>query len=386
MSLPETKVKELIALMNSVSNGGIPPQPPIIELFNLAMDEQTLDYLLAVGNEPRTVEELESIYTDMGGQNWPAFWERVLQMSFLHPKNHTERHLYQITPIFPGWVEFFTAGPRTPEREAVLNKFLEFWNSLRAFNRSPMREMLDGATQKDIANGVPPKMTTRTVLDDQRSIALNQPLQSVQEVLTAGDVYDLLAKHPNEIAIANCFCRQYKKINTDADCGQGIPLESCMAIGVIAKHLVENGTARYISYEEALQKMAQFEDHGCIHTTFHNHNDANDEAIAICNCCSDCCLLYNGYRTANISKIYVRSFYSPELIDETRCVGCDKCGRVCPTRATYYDKAAKTLVFDYDKCIGCGQCVHQCKFDVRRMAKDSRDVFLKTLKPEEALE
>lgn len=386
MSLPETKVKELIALMNSVSNGGIPPQPPIIELFNLAMDEQTLDYLLAVGNEPRTVEELESIYTDMGGQNWPAFWEHVLQMSFLHPKNHTERHLYQITPIFPGWVEFFTAGPRTPEREAVLNKFLEFWNSLRAFNRSPMREMLDGATQKDIANGVPPKMTTRTVLDDQRSIALNQPLQSVQEVLTAGDVYDLLAKHPNEIAIANCFCRQYKKINTDADCGQGIPLESCMAIGVIAKHLVENGTARYISYEEALQKMAQFEDHGCIHTTFHNHNDANDEAIAICNCCSDCCLLYNGYRTANISKIYVRSFYSPELIDETRCVGCDKCGRVCPTRATYYDKAAKTLVFDYDKCIGCGQCVHQCKFDVRRMAKDSRDVFLKTLKPEEALE
>lgn len=386
MSLPETKVKELIALMNSVSNGGIPPQPPIIELFNLAMDEQTLDYLLAVGNEPRTVEELESIYTDMGGQNWPAFWEHVLQMSFLHPKNHTERHLYQITPIFPGWVEFFTAGPRTPEREAVLNKFLEFWNSLRAFNRSPMREMLDGATQKDISNGVPPKMTTRTVLDDQRSIALNQPLQSVQEVLTAGDVYDLLAKHPNEIAIANCFCRQYKKINTDADCGQGIPLESCMAIGVIAKHLVENGTARYISYEEALQKMAQFEDHGCIHTTFHNHNDANDEAIAICNCCSDCCLLYNGYRTANISKIYVRSFYSPELIDETRCVGCDKCGRVCPTRATYYDKAAKKLVFDYDKCIGCGQCVHQCKFDVRRMAKDSRDVFLKTLKPEEALE
>lgn len=386
MSLPETKVKELIALMNSVSNGGIPPQPPILELFDLAMDEQTVDYLLAVGSEPKTVEQLHSIYIGLGGDNWPAFWEHILQMSFLHPKNHTERHLYQITPIFPGWVEFFTAGPRTPEREAVLNKFLEFWNSLRAFNRSPMRQMLDGATQKDIANGVPPKMTTRTVLDDQRSIALNQPLQSVQEVLTAGDVYDILSKYPDEIAIANCFCRQYKKINTDADCGQGIPLESCMAIGVIAKHLVDNGTARYISYEEALQKMAQFEDHGCIHTTFHNHNNANDEAIAICNCCSDCCLLYNGYRTANISKIYVRSFYSPELIDESRCVGCDKCGKVCPTRATYYDKEAKKLIFDYDKCIGCGQCVHQCKFEVRRMVGDNRDVFLKTLSPEEALE
>ncbi len=385
MRLPENKVKELIALMNSVSNGGIPPQPPILELFDLAMDEKTVDFLLAVGSEPRTVDALEAIYAEQGGTDWPGFWEQVLAMSFLHPKNNTERHLYQITPIFPGWVEFFTAGPRTPKREAVLNKFLEFWNSLRALNRSPMREMFDAATERDMANGVPPKMITRSVLADQRSIALNQPLQSVQEVLTAGDVYDLLAKHPQEIAIANCFCRQYKKINTDADCGQGIPLESCMAIGIIAKHLVDNGTARYISYEEACRKMAQFEDHGCIHTTFHNHNDANDEAIAICNCCCDCCLLYNGYRSANMSKIYVRSFYSPKMLDESKCVGCNLCGKYCPTGATYYDRAEKKLVFDYDKCVGCGQCVHQCKFNVREMVEDRRDVFVKTRKPEEAI-
>lgn len=385
MRLPENKVKELIALMNSVSNGGIPPQKPILELFDLAMDEQMVDYLLAVGNAPKTVEELQAIYDARGGTDWATFWERVLAMSFLHPKNHTERHLYQITPIFPGWVEFFTAGPRTPEREAVLNQFMEFWNSLRNLNHSPMREMFDAATERDIANGVPPKMTTRTVLDDQRRIALDQPLQSVQEVLTAGDVYDLLSRHPEEIAIANCFCRQYKKINTDADCGQGIPLESCMAIGVIAKHLVENGTARYITYAEACRKMAEFEDHGCIHTTFHNHNDANDESIAICNCCTDCCLLYSGYRSANMSKLYVRSLYSPQMVDQTRCVGCNKCGKVCPTNATGYDKEAKQLFFDYEKCIGCGQCVHQCAFDVRRMAEDRRDVFLKTLKPEEAL-
>ena len=123
MRLPENKVKELIALMNSVSNGGIPPQQPILELFDLAMDEKTVDFLLAVGSEPKTVPQLEEVYTAMGGEDWPTFWQRVLTMSFLHPLNNTQRHLYQITPIFPGWVEFFTAGPRTPEREAVLNKF-----------------------------------------------------------------------------------------------------------------------------------------------------------------------------------------------------------------------------------------------------------------------
>ena len=72
MRLPENKVKELIALMNSVSNGGIPPQEPILELFDLAMDEKTVDFLLAVGSEPKTVQQLEEGYTAMGGEDWPT--------------------------------------------------------------------------------------------------------------------------------------------------------------------------------------------------------------------------------------------------------------------------------------------------------------------------
>ena len=37
------------------------------------------------------------------------------------------------------------------------------------------------------------------------------------------------------------------------------------------------------------------------------------------------------------------------------------------------------------KCIGCGQCVYQCKFDVREMVEDTRDVFVKTKKKSEAI-
>ena len=66
------------------------------------------------------------------------------------------------------------------------------------------------------------------------------------------------------------------------------------------------------------------------------------------------------------------------MIDESRCVGCNKCGKKCPTQATYYDKENKKLVFNYDICIGCGQCVNQCKFDVREMVLDERSVFVPT--------
>ena len=91
--------------------------------------------------------------------------------------------------------------------------------------------------------------------------------------------------------------------------------------------------------------------------------------------------MYNSWREGSLSKIYTRSFFSPKMLDESKCVGCNICGKYCPTEATYYDAKAKKLVFHYEKCVGCGQCVNQCKFDVREMVKDERDVFVKTKNP-----
>ena len=216
MNLTESKVVELIGKMNSVSGSAIPPQPPIVEMFNIAMDEKMLDYLLAVGTEPHTVAELEAIYRSQGHEDWEAHWKQVLQMSFVHPYSDNQRHLYQLSPIFPGWVEFFTAGPDDPKRFAVLNKFMEFWGMLKLMNRSPMREMSDGATLKAMAAGDPPKVSTFTVQPEGRNISLNQPLESRQEVLTLGSVYTILERNKDEIAIANCFCRRYKKMSKGA--------------------------------------------------------------------------------------------------------------------------------------------------------------------------
>ena len=43
MALPEKKVKELIALMNSKSTASVPAAKPIIEMFGISMDEKVLD-------------------------------------------------------------------------------------------------------------------------------------------------------------------------------------------------------------------------------------------------------------------------------------------------------------------------------------------------------
>ena len=81
MKLNETKVKQLIELMNSTTEGKIPPQEPILDCFDMAMDGQMLDYLLAVGTQPHTIGELKALYSRMYAPDaaeleaqWPGFW------------------------------------------------------------------------------------------------------------------------------------------------------------------------------------------------------------------------------------------------------------------------------------------------------------------------
>ena len=381
MNLPEKKIKQLIDLMNSVSSASIPAQKPILEMFDLAMDEKMLDYLIKLGTTPHTIQELETIYYEMyGGSNeeWKAFWNEVITKSFVHPKSNEERHLFLLSPIFPGWVEFYTSGPLDENRAAVLNKFMEFWGILKQLNFGPMRLLTNYKGMKKLKDGVPPRVST--YVSSGKEVVLNQPLTSEQVIHPAGDIFKLLEKNKDEIAVMNCFCRQHKTISGGDPCEFDLPVEGCITLGALSRQVVDNGVARHLPYDEAVSLMQEFERKGCIHTAFHYGNDSTKEEIVVCNCCVDCCLLYSGYREGGLSKVFARSYYVPKIIDENRCVGCNVCEKYCPTEATYYDKQAEKLVFDYEKCIGCGQCVNQCKFDVREMVKDERNVFVKTKK------
>jgi ferredoxin hydrogenase large subunit len=76
------------------------------------------------------------------------------------------------------------------------------------------------------------------------------------------------------------------------------------------------------------------------------------------------------------------SFYMAKIADSTKCTGCKKCEKFCPTAAiAVVDKQA---FIDEKKCIGCGQCLHQCAFSVVELIEDTRTAFLPMLKKSEA--
>ena len=383
--LPEKKVKELIGLMNSISSVKIPAMKEVFELFEMTMDEFMVDFLTLVGTSPKSLQELKEIYIQLhhNEDGWEEFNDKVNLCGFIHVESNERRDLYSLTPIFPGWIEFYIVGPENEQRKAVVTKFMEFYDNMFTMNKFPMRQLNDYKSMKYPSKGIAPrfKVYPSTGSIGKKEVVLDTPLQSKHEVLTANSVYELLEKFKDELAVGNCLCRLGKKYRENDDCHYDVPLQSCMMLGAIATNLVENGSARKLTYEEAVAMVEDFDKKGCVHSTFHYKNSADLDEFAICNCCTDCCINYGGYLKGSLSKIYTRSYYSPKTIALEKCTGCNLCGKYCPTGATYYDKDKKELIFDYSKCVGCGQCVTQCHFDVREMVPDQRDVFVKTRKP-----
>lgn len=388
MALNPIKATRLINMMNSKSGFSIPALPPVIKCFDIAMDSDILEYLLRVGVSVHSEESLHQLYETMRAtgelsdkHSWQELWDEVKAMCFMIPAEKGSG--YEMAPIFPGWLELSTSGPRTEKNIAITESFMDFWKFLKLINFPPVRAYMDGKALRD-RDADFPKMTTLTAVTPagkpgKRHISLNESLSSEQQVLPVGTVYEILERHKNQICVMNCICRGHKDLEGET-CDTGIPLKSCMPVGNVADQLVEYGVADKLTYEEAVELVTDFERKGCIHTTFHYGNDAKNEELAICNCCNECCLLYGSFRKGYISTIQVRAYNKPEVVAIENCTGCNKCTKSCPTLAIAYDKASHSLKFNYESCIGCGQCVTQCRFGVQRMVPDERAVFVKTRK------
>lgn len=390
MALEKKKVKRLIGMMNEMTAVKIPAMGPIIRCFELGMDEDILNYLLRVGTASHDVGTLRKLYETMRATgelspkwSWDALWAELMEMSFLIPCESGEGH-YELASIFPGWIELCTSGERTEKRVAIMESFMDFWKLLKTLNVGPIRAKSDkeGLAVRDAGESRMGALTsvTQARTSKKRSVSVNEPLTSEQQVLTEGTAFEVLARHKNHIAVMNCICRNHKEVSGDGCCHADIPLKSCMPVGSIAEQLIASGVAERVDYEDALEMMRDFEKKGCIHTTFHYSGNADREALCICNCCIDCCLLYSGYQEGYLSKVQVKAYNAPEVIDQKACTGCNQCGKHCPTNAMYFDKAKGGLEFDFEKCVGCGQCVTQCAFGVHRMVPNKRDVYAMTKK------
>jgi Pyruvate/2-oxoacid:ferredoxin oxidoreductase delta subunit len=392
------KASRLGKLMNTISTFSVPIIKVILECFEIAFSETDLDRLLLVGEDEYTKEQLKALW-GLDGKDFEEYFKYITGTGALWQRKG--EGIYELAPIFPGWIEICASGPENEKRRRLIRKFSEFENVLKVLNIPPVRAYMNHVNSEYLSCN-PGRMTTivagslaKTGIDGSQNtgfskdesttkkIKINAPIDAENAVMQAGDLYPMLEKHNGHISVMNCFCRMMKKLD-GGKCDYDMPVEGCVVVGRMSDMLVETGVSRAITYDEAVKLMADMEKKGCVHTVYHYGITSSEDELIICNCCTDCCFLYGSYRQGALSQLIMKAYYIPQMIDESQCVGCNRCGKFCPTFATYYDKNKKKLEFDTDKCIGCGQCVNQCPKPVRKMVRDERNVFVKTLKKKEA--
>lgn len=379
------KLSALAHLMNRQNITSIPVTGELLDCFDLVITPYENDFLLSMGTETLTYEQISS-FSDLPEQSFRPFLETILKKGLVWSRiNEKKEEAYILAPILVGWFELYLSdGADTPEKREFARRVDRLFKSWGKFNMYPTRSLWNYHTKhKSRAHWrvvVPqnPGKKTKTI-----EVDVDQPIKtSDMEIHLTKTVNELVEKYgeQNKIALVHCFCRQWRKFVHET-CRFDQPFESCIVLGDFTRYVVKYGMARYISKEEALRIIQEVQDKGAVHQVFHEREDIGQPEIAICNCCWDCCGILGSYNRG-LLPLRVKSYYCARIADESLCTGCGTCMKYCPTRAV--SVVNKKSQIDTDKCIGCGQCALQCSEEVISLEYKEREVALPLLKKSES--
>lgn len=95
------KAVELGKLMNSKSKLSVPLVKCIIECFEIVFDEQDIDYMLLMKDGYYSRDELKELW-QLDGEAFEKVFTSIRDKGGIWESR--QEGVYDITPIFPGWV------------------------------------------------------------------------------------------------------------------------------------------------------------------------------------------------------------------------------------------------------------------------------------------
>lgn len=183
-----------------------------------------------------------------------------------------------------------------------------------------------------------------------------------QKIALPYDDYEAIVSKFDKIAVSPCQCRLSHKAMGIPD-PDDHPLETCLTLGEEAEYYIENGIAREIDKQEALEILKRSVDCGMV---IQVANSASTEVI--CSCHGDCCDILGSYvaiangdsapLTAEDLNVFdYLSHYTLEHDRET-CIKCGACEKQCPLFAVTMDEDGFPTT--NRTCVRCGQCGTVC--------------------------
>ena len=190
-----------------------------------------------------------------------------------------------------------------------------------------------------------------------RSIPINSQIVSKRPISSYDDAATII-KSKSRIAVADCLCRKAVRMY-----GKGCshPLETCLQFDSYADYYTNNGMARSIDTDEALEILKRNEGEGLV---IQIPNSQNVEAM--CACCTCCCGMLISLKLFPSPDREVMSNYVCQVDDEM-CTSCGTCLKRCPVGAVMLKDGRAS--FRPGRCIGCGLCVTTCPGEARTLTR-----------------
>lgn len=205
-----------------------------------------------------------------------------------------------------------------------------------------------------------------TKISQFRTIPICESITPEHSIAEYDEIRNLIQNSLGPIGVAKCVCRQAKEVMGQT-CKTSSLKETCLYFNTTGRLFIDQGWAREITKEKALEILNQSQRDGL---TLQAGNTKNPEFI--CSCCSCCCqILTNLQKIPRPSKVISSNFYAE--VDSELCVGCETCIDRCNINAIKIaDNKAKILL---KRCIGCGVCVPTCPEEAISLKKKENETI-----------
>ncbi len=317
---------------------GAPESPTFTKILKLLFSPEEAELARRIPGQPTSLDVL-SRKLDIPADKLDEKMTEMAQRGLVMDLEHKGQRYFTLSPVVIGFFEFTFMRARDDLPMAELARLFEEYSQDDRFDRS----VFQGQTQvgrRLVREEALPEEAHTEILDWERASCIIQTASS--------------------IGVSLCPCR-HELSHLGKACDK-LQL-NCLSLNYAADTLIRNGIAQPLTIDEAMRILEQCKEAGLAQTG----DNVQRKVTYICNCCGCCCGMVRAIKTYNIHNAIVSSNWIME-VDLTKCNGCSKCAKACPTEAIEIaeerkgGKKRRWAVLDETLCLGCGVCYSTCKF------------------------
>lgn len=312
---------------------GAPESPLLFDILKMLMTEKEAGLMAQLPIKPFTVKQAAEIWkiSDCEAQK---VLDELADRAILVDIEQKGQQVYAVPPPMAGFFEFSLMRVRNDIDQKTLSELFQQYITVE---EDFMRELVCGG---DIQMG--------RIFPQEPQI----PDEYALEVLDYERATNVI-ETASSIGVSMCYCR-HKALHAGTVCDA--PMDICMTFNTTAATLIKHGHARQIEAAECRDLLSEAYDHNLVQFGENVRKRVN----FICNCCSCCCEALLAIKRFGVAQTICSNFISE--IDESACVGCGRCKKICPVNAietVETEKGRRCRVIP-ERCIGCGVCEKHC--------------------------